>query len=117
MHEHRFGFVAAKYDGSNRRGPGRPRTGDELRALLVSMAIENPRWGYTRLRDVLRALGHEIGRTTIQRILKEQGIEPAPGRRKQLSWSEFLRAHWGAIAAWDFRTVEVLCEASFVTMF
>jgi putative transposase len=101
-------LVAAKYDGSKRRGPGRPPTADELRALVVSMAIENPSWGYTRLRDVLRTLGHEIGRTTIQTILKEQGIEPAPSRRRQMSWSEFLRAHWGAIAAWDFLTVEVL---------
>ena len=25
-----------------------------------------------------------------------------------MSWSDFLRAHWGAIAAWDFLTVEVL---------
>jgi len=101
-------LVAAKYDGSKRRGVGRPRTADELRALVVSMAIDNPTWGYTRLRDVLWTLGHEIGRTTIQTILKEQGIEPAPTRRKQMSWSEFLRAHWGAIAAWDFLTVEVL---------
>ncbi|MCP4447835.1 MAG: helix-turn-helix domain-containing protein [Myxococcales bacterium] len=67
-------LVAAKYDGSKRRGPGRPRIGDELRALVVSLAVENPSWGYTRLRDVLRTLGHEIGRTTIQTILKEQGI-------------------------------------------
>ena len=101
-------LVAAKYDGSKRRGPGRPRTADDLRALVVSMAVDNPTWGYTRLRDVLRTLGHEIGRTTIQGILKEQGIEPAPSRRRQMSWSEFLRAHWGAIAAWDFLTVEVL---------
>jgi transposase InsO family protein len=72
------------------------------------MAIDNPTWGYTRLRDVLWTLGHQIGRTTIQEILKEQGIEPAPSRRKQVSWSEFLRTHWGAIAAWDFLTVEVL---------
>ena len=101
-------LVAAKYDGSKRRGPGRPRTVDELRALVVSMAVENPTWGYTRLRDVLRTLGHEIGRTTIQELLKEQGIEPAPSRKKQMSWNQFLRAHWGAIAAWDFLTVEVL---------
>jgi putative transposase len=38
-------LVAAKYDGSKRRGPGRPRTVDELRALVVvSMAVDNPTW-------------------------------------------------------------------------
>ncbi len=101
-------LVAQKYDGSKRRGPGRPRTADELRSLVVSMAIENPSWGYTRIRDVLRSLGRDIGRTTIQAILKEQAIEPAPNRKKGMSWSEFLRVHWGAIAACDFLTVEVL---------
>ena len=35
-------LVAAKYDGSKRRRPGRPRTADELSALVVSMAVENP---------------------------------------------------------------------------
>ena len=74
-------LVAAKYDGAKRRGPGRPRTADELGALVVSTAVDNPTWGYTRLRDVLRTLGHEIGRTTIQELLKEQGIEPAPSQR------------------------------------
>ena len=38
-------LVAAKYDGSTRRGVGRPRTADELRALVVSMAIDNPSRG------------------------------------------------------------------------
>ena len=66
-------LAAEKYDGSNRRGPGRPRTADDLRALVVSMAIENPSWGYSRIRDVLRSLGREMGRTTIQAILNEQG--------------------------------------------
>lgn len=101
-------LVAKKYDGSRRRGPGRPRTDGEIRALVVSMAMDNPSWGYTRIRDVLRSVGHEVGRTTIQDILKDHGIEPAPERRKRISWADFLRAHWGAIAACDFFTVEVL---------
>ncbi len=65
-------------------------------------------WGYTRIRDVMRLLGHQIGRTTVQRILDEDGIEPAPERRKHLPWATFLTAHWGAIAAMDFFKVEVL---------
>jgi hypothetical protein len=44
----------------------------------------------------------EIGRNTIKRILLEAGIDPAPERSKRTSWSAFLRAHWGAIAAMDF---------------
>jgi putative transposase len=72
------------------------------------MAHENPGWGYTRIRDALGNLGHELARTTIRSILKEHGIDPAPERSKRTSWQAFLRAHWDAIAACDFFTVEVL---------
>ena len=47
-------------------------------------------------------------RSTIQRVLADHGIEPAPERSKHTRWGTFLRAHWGAIAATDFFTVEVL---------
>ena len=43
-------LIARKYDGSKRRGPGRPRTMQAIVALVVRMADENPRWGYTRIR-------------------------------------------------------------------
>jgi hypothetical protein len=47
--------------------------------LVVRFAKENTGWGYTRILDVLYTLGHEIGRTTVRRILAEDGIEPAVG--------------------------------------
>ena len=37
-------LVARKYDGSKRRGPGRPRKPAEIIRLLLRMATENPRW-------------------------------------------------------------------------
>ena len=101
-------LVAAKYDGSARRGPGRPRRRDVIAALVVRMATENPSWGYTRIRGALSNLGHTVGRSTVARILADHGIEPAPERGKGMPWSTFLAAHWGAIAAADFFTVEVL---------
>jgi putative transposase len=101
-------LVAKKYDGSQQRKPGRPRTPDELRDLVTRMAQENPGWGYTRIRDALGNLGYELARTTIRAILKERGIDPAPERSKRTTWKAFLRAHWQAVAACDFFTVEVL---------
>jgi hypothetical protein len=41
-------LIAQKYDGSERRRPGRPRTRPELEALVVRMAEENRGWGYRR---------------------------------------------------------------------
>jgi putative transposase len=72
------------------------------------MARDNPGWGYTRIRDALANLGHEIARNTIKTILKEHGVEPALERSKRISWKTFLRSHWDTIAACDFFTVEVL---------
>ena len=103
-------LVARKYDGSGVRKAGRPRTARNIEQLVVRMAREN-RWGYTRIRGALRNLGHEVGRTTIKRILAANGIEPASTRRKGMSWETFLKLHWGAIAAADFFAVEVLTHA------
>ena len=43
-------LVARKYDGSRRRGPSRPTTAASLARLVVRMSVENPTWGYTRIR-------------------------------------------------------------------
>ena len=101
-------LVARKYDGSRNRRTGRPLTETSLAALVLQMARENPTWGYARIRGALYNLGHDLARSTIQSILSDAGIEPAPERRTRGSWATFLRAHWGAIAATDFFSVEVL---------
>jgi putative transposase len=77
----------------------------EIRRLVVRMADENPTWGYTRIQGALKNVGHRVGRSTIARILKAQGLAPVPAR--STSWHTFLRAHWGVIAGADFFTTEV----------
>lgn len=101
-------LVAKKYDGSKRRRPGRPTSRADLVELVLRMARENTTWGYTRIRGTLYNLGHDLGRNTIKRILEAHGREPAPERGKKTPWASFLKAHWGAVAATDFFTVEVL---------
>ncbi len=100
-------LIARKYDGSDKRRPGRPDVMKLIRELAVQMAEENKSWGYRRIQGALANLGHRVGRSTVRRILREHGIDPAPERRKHLPWKTFLRAHWGAIAAADFFTVEI----------
>ena len=55
-------LIAKKYDGSTRRRRGRPMTPREIAALVVRMAVDNPQWGYTRIRGALSNLGHHIAR-------------------------------------------------------
>ncbi len=100
-------LIARKYDGSGKRGPGRPRTGGEIEALVVRMAEENRDWGYRRIQGALSNLGHEIARSTIAEMLRRHGIEPAPERSRKTTWKEFLTRHWELIVAADFFTVEV----------
>jgi transposase InsO family protein len=100
-------LVAKKYDGSQKRVPGRPKTRRRIASLAVRMARENVSWGYTRIEGALRNLGHVVSRSTVRRMLKDHGIDPANRRRKHIPWKTFLQAHWGVMTAADFLTVEV----------
>jgi putative transposase len=102
-------LAAQKYDGSKqRRRPGRPRKADEIRALVIRLAEANITWGYTKIRDAMRGLKIEIGRTTVANILAEAGIEPAPERTRKRTWKHFIRSHWETLYACDFFAVESL---------
>jgi putative transposase len=100
-------LIAQEYDGSHQRGPGRPRTAQEIEALVVRLAEENREWGYHRLQGALSHLGHELARRTIANILERHGLEPAPERSRKTTWKEFLARHWELIVVTDFFTVEV----------
>jgi putative transposase len=99
-------LVAAKYDSSEKR-KGRPRTTVDVSELIVRFATENRHWGYGSIESALLQVGHDVSRTTIARVLKKAGIEPAPTRRKGMTWAEFLKSHWSVMAATDFFTAEV----------
>jgi hypothetical protein len=100
-------LIAQKYASGRQRSTGRPATAVEVRELIVRLATENRTWGYTRIQGALQNLGHEIGRSTIAKVLKKAGLGPAPDRQKRTSWKEFLRSHWEVLAAADFFCVEV----------
>src|SRR4051812_32086528 len=100
-------LIARKYDGTASRGPGRPRTRDEVESLVVQMAVENREWGYTRILGALSNLGYKLARGTVANILNRHGIDPAPERSRKKTWKEFLTQHWELIVAADFFTVEV----------
>jgi putative transposase len=86
-------LIARKYEGSRRRGPGRPHVQDKIHQLVIRIATENRDWGHRRRQGALANLGHEVARSTLANILKEHGIEPAPERNQKTIWKEFLRRH------------------------
>ena len=85
--------------------PGRPPIDAELRAVILRLARENPRWGCVRIGGELRKLGIRVGATTIRTLLRSARLGPAP-RRGGPTWTEFLRAQADGIIACDFFTVE-----------
>jgi transposase len=101
-------LIAQKYDGSGKRGCGRPRKSEEIEDLVVRLAKENRSWGYRRIQGALSNLGHEVGRSTIAEILARHGMEPAPERERKTNWKEFLTQHWDLIVAADFFTIRSL---------
>ncbi len=111
-------LVARKWDYSHRRkNVGRPRVSPMIVELILRMARDNPTWGYDRIEGALANLGHKISDTTVGNVLKKHGIKPAPERRRQSTWKQFLKAHWDVLSATDFTTIEVWTKSGLVTIY
>jgi putative transposase len=89
------------------RRPGRPSTASALGRLIRRLAAENPTWGYRRIQGELARLGYHIAPSTVWRILKRAGIDPAP-RRAGPTWQQFLAAQAHSIVAVDFFHVDTV---------
>ncbi|MDX2590640.1 integrase core domain-containing protein [Streptomyces sp. WI04-05B] len=101
-------LIARKWDYSKRRTrSGRPSTARAVKALVVRLAKENPRWGCRRIQGELARLGHLVGSTTVWEILTAAGIDPAP-RRSGPTWREFLTAQAEGIIACDFLHIDLV---------
>ena len=71
-------LLAAKW--RQPKAPGRPPIADDVMALIVRLATENPTWGVVRIQGEMRRLGYRVAASTIRKILRARRIPP-PSRR------------------------------------
>lgn len=96
--------------------PGRPPIDPELRQLIVRIARENPTWGHRRVHGELCRLGHRVAASTVWKILRAAGIDPARDRTGP-TWMEFIRSHAAGIIATDFACVDTATLRRFHVLF
>ena len=89
---------------------------DERVTLIVRMALDNPTWGYQRIRGELLGRRHRVAASTIAKVLKAHGLESAP-RRSFPTWRQFLRQQAAGIVDCDFFSVDTISLCRLYVLF
>lgn len=104
-------FIARKFDGSKAlRYPGRPRVDREIEDLVARMAKENIDWGYDRIVGELANLGYTVSDETVGNILRRYGTLPAPERKRNMTWRDFIKANMAASVFADWLICRLYCH-------
>jgi putative transposase len=111
-------LVAQKFDTSEQRRarmPGRPSVDSAVVEQIVTLARDNPTWGYLRIAGAISTLGSRISHQSVKNILVDHGIDPAPDRKGKTNWADFIKSHADCLLATDFFTTEVWTAFGLVT--
>ncbi len=87
-----------------------------MHTLIVRLVVENPTWGYQRIKGELAGLGISVSVSSVRRVLRANGIKPAP-RRPWSTWRSFLRQQAAGIVATDFFTVDTVWQKRYYVLF
>ena len=93
------------------RKPGRPRTPDDIRRLVLKIAKETG-WGYTRILGELKKLKVKVSRGTVVNILREANLPTSP-QRGEATWDQFIKSHAKTLWACDFVQQRILTVRGF----
>lgn len=102
------------YKGTGKMG--RPAIPEEIRRLIIQIALCNRSWGHKRILGELNKLNIDVAHSSIQNILREADLEPQPNR-KFSSWKKFIKMHMETLIACDFFTKEIWTLKGRVTMY
>lgn len=105
-------LVRQKWIFRQRTTPGRPSIAGEIEDLIVQLARENPRWGYSRVHGELCKLGYTVGRSTIRDILKRHRIGVDSRVRGALFSATIATRYWPVISSLWRRFSCELCTCS-----
>ena len=111
-------WISEKKTGNDKekKERGRPRKPEEVRQMVLQMAKDNG-WGYRRIWGELKKLGIKcMSRSTVYRILQENGFDPGP-KRGTGTWNEFVQRHVKTLWATDFFTKKVMTIKGPVTYY
>ncbi len=93
------------------RKPGRPRSPEQIRRLVLRLAKETG-WGYTRILGELKKLGVKVSRSTVVNILKDAGLPTGP-ERGEATWDQFIKSHAKTLWACDFLRHRIVTKWGF----
>jgi putative transposase len=104
-------WVRELREGRRPKRVGRPKITGNMREFVIRLARENAGWGYRRIVGELRKLRLKLGRSSVRRILKDEGLTPSPvrqGKAGETTWQKFIRLHVNTLVACDFFTKSVI---------